>query len=547
MRQQRLREYWFPLALAVFFVLAGSLPYLYAYRSVQPGQQFMGFVGRGTPGANSYFMMARQSQEGYNCIENFYAPEPRSRSYFHFEWWAFGKFARRTGLSLIATFHIWRVVGVFAYLFAIYYLAAAALDTVFKRRTAVALICFGTGFGWLLWILNQYGLDLPISRDLKGIGVPGYLMNKPHFIRAGIFAALQYGFLLSGERTGKRHFFVLSGLAASFGSMIRPFHILETYGVCFLFPVLRSIQDRRINVESFKNYLLAAAVHTPMLLWHAYVWKENPLGLSPWQHQAEFMLHQMLWLGLPFTLICIQFLLKGFSHIPRAKAPSLMLGLWLFLALLGVNAFPYLSWAQESHYAFVMVPPILAVAGALPWLYRSVLTWKPLRQRFPLALDSLRLRRLAAVALIVASTPTTMFVYAQFFTQLHAPSGQWRYYISDDLAAAFEWIEKHSEPDTVVLASNGTSQFIPRFMDRKVVTSHDILTPYFGEKSALVHRFFAQEGDEEFKRYLIGRFDIRYVVYGEFEQEIGDQELGDCAWLDPVFTGGRVTVFKVMR
>ena len=510
----------------------------------------MGFIGRDTPGANAYFMFARQVQQGRNWMQNYYTSEPLPGHYFHFEWWAFGKFARWTGLSLIATFHLGRIAGVFLFLIAVYLLAAASLPTVRQRRLAVALICLGSGLGWAIWAINHgAALSLPLPRDLKGVSVPGHLINKPHFIRAGIFAALQYAFLLLGERTQRRRYFLASGCAAAAQSMIRPFHIPETYLVYALFPVLRWIQEQRFDRRRFENYALAAAVHTPMLLWHGYVFLTNPLGLSPWKRQADMLLMQLLWMGIPFLLISLQFAIKGLSHIPKAGLVPLLLGLWLGAAFAVVNLTPYLAWTQESHYAYVLVPPILAVAGPLPWLYRALCASPRLWARLPFPINTDRCKRAAALVLLAISMPTTAIVYAQFFTHLHHPPAwqPWRYYISDGFYGGIQWLGTHADRGSVVLASHPASQFIPRFVDNKIVLAQDVITANFNTKLGQVKRFFQGDGDEAFKRSILERYHVDYVIYGDLERQLGSVDLDRFTWLRPVYRAGDVTLYRVLR
>ncbi|MCC6143758.1 MAG: hypothetical protein IT368_08115, partial [Candidatus Hydrogenedentes bacterium] len=187
------REFLFPFLLALAFIAVGSLPYWYGYATAHDDEVFMGFVGRGTPGAQGYLMLAQQVMGDRQLMENKMTNEPLPRTYVNVEFWLYGKFAKYTGLGLMGTFHAWRALTAIAYLCIIYFLAALGLPTVFLRRTALLLIALGSGLGWIIWCINvMTPLDLPLPLDLNGVAISGYLMNKPHFIRGGLFAALQY-------------------------------------------------------------------------------------------------------------------------------------------------------------------------------------------------------------------------------------------------------------------------------------------------------------------------------------------------------------------
>ncbi len=538
--EHRLREYVFPSVLGLVIIAVGSLPYLYGYATAPPGQRFMGFVGRGTPGANGYLMLARQARDGAHLMENKVTPEPLPRTYFNLEWWLFGKASRWTGLSLMAVFHVGRALTVLGFCLAVYYLAALCLGSVFERRLAVLLICLGSGFGWILWCANHgLGLWLIPSRDLNGVSVPGYLINKPHFIRAGIFAALKYAFLLAGARSGKRRYFVLSGLSALAHSSIRPYHIPETYLVYALFPVLLNWREGRWSWGRFKNYALAGAVHLPAVAFFGYLAVAQTLGMSGWERKPGFLIEYVLWLGWPFLLFCVA--LPWYLRVREAHDATLLLTLWIVLAWLICNAYPYWGAGQEAaFYSFHIVPPILAVAGPLRWARE----WLEKRRGHPLVLPPLGSAAVAAV-LVVVSMPSTALVYAEMSSRLHTGHREWTYHLSEDTYQALCWLEEHGEPNTVVLASHDTSQFVPRIARNKVVTGHDMLTANYRQKNEWVRRFYGEANDGAFKRDLVARYAIRYVVYGPRERALGMADPAGLPWLRCVFRQGEAAVYEV--
>lgn len=536
------REYWFPLALALLFTLLGTAPYLYAYAIAAPDERFMGFVGRGTLALNSYLTLPRQIAEGHHLIENFMTSEPLKRNYFHPEWWLYGQFARWTGLSMVQTFHVWRVAGVFLFVGAVYFLCAVCFTSVYLRRLATALIVLGSGLGWVIWLLNKcFGFSLPLPLDLDGVTIAGYLVNNPHFIRAGIFSALQYAFLILGEQTGRRKYYFWSGIMAAGNTMIRPHHLPETYAIYLIYPALRAVQEKRIDWNRIKNHALAATVQLPMLLLHIHTVVLNPLGIAGWIRQSEFLLPMTLWLGLPFGLVCIYFMLKGFAHIPQARPETLMMGSWLFISWLQVQAFPYVAWAHEGFYPFMYAPVILALSGPLPCLVDEV------RRRFgnKVSFDKSAWRFAAASLLVAVSMPSTIYVYADFFVRLHHPKPTWRYYLPEHTLSAIDWLKKNAADGEVVLSSIDTGQFIPRLYDVKVFIAQDLLTANFNEKIGIVYRFYQNKEDDLFKRWIVEQYNIRYVFFGPFEHFPNGMDPDEHPWLEPVFSQGETMVYRV--
>ncbi len=545
------REYLFPLALAVAFVVLGSAPYVYGYWTAPEGTEFMGFVGRGTPGANGYLMLARQVADGGHLMQNQYTPAPTPYTYFNLEWWLFGQCARVSGLSLMGVFHVWRVLTVLAYFAALYWFAGLCLPTRGMRRYAVLLVTIGTGFGWIVWGVNRFlGLDLPLPADLGGVCVPGYLVSKPHFMRAAVFALLKYGLLLRGEQTGKARYFALSGVAALGHSAIRPYHLPETYLVYALLPLLLCWKDGRLDLRRLGRYALAGLVLLPAVAYYAWMAWENTLGMAGWQRDSLFLLQLALWLGWPFVVLCVYFLLRGFApeRVRAAGVPALLLGLWLLIAWLLLNTSPYFSAGQElAFFALTTVPPIAVLLG--PW--REARGW--LAGRAPgLAawLEAPGRARLLAAALLLAAMPGTIYVYANFFRDLHRerPGSIWRYYLDDSVAGAVQWlgVQGH-ETAPVLLASPATAQFVPRLADVRVVCGHDMLSPYFAQERGYVERFYRDTADVGYKRWLAERCRVDYVLVGPEERALGAFDAPAIPWLEPVFTQDDVTLYAVHR
>lgn len=533
------REYRLAWAAALFFVLAGSLPHLYGHLRTPEDEVFMGLVGRGTPGGQGYLMLAKQVRDGGHLMQNRMTPEPTPHTYFNLEWWIFGKTSAWTGLSLIGTFHFWRIISVVAFCLAFYYLLTLALPRRGQRSTAFLLVTCTAGFGWVVWLLNGFaGLELWRPPDLDGITVPGYLVNKPHFIRAGIFAALFYAFLIRGEQTQQRRWFVWAGLAGIGHSVIRPYHFPESYLMLALLPVVFMAREGRFDRRRAENHALAGAVLFPAVLYYAWMAHENTLGMAGWVRQSLFLLQDIAWLGAPFLIVAAHFLIAGCWGWRRAPMPMLVIGLWLLVAWLLNQAFPYFIAGHEAgFYAYVMAPPILLAGAAWPALRRAALAWGGIGLH--------RRRRLAAAAIILLGLPSAAYGHARFYWDLHYPMSPWRYYITRDMHGAMEWLRDNTPPASVVLASRDTSQFIPVVAGNRVVTGHDMLTAHYEEKNGQLKRFLATRGDDDYKRWMLREYDVRYVFMGPFEWRQDGFEPADHPWLEPVFHQGAVTVYAV--
>lgn len=558
-------EYLFPVALAIVIVVVGSFPYLYGYAIEKPGTQFMGLVGRGVPGGNSYFMFAKQAQEGYHLFENRCTPEPLPRVYFNPEWWLFGNMARWTGLSLVAVFHLTRVFAVFSLLLSLYFLLSLCLTTLFQRRLALLLIVFGSGFGWTLWSAQMaYGhllfpflvkmagahaamVPLPrpaperLLRDLNGVSVLGYLVNKPHFMYALAFAVLNYAFLVLADKSRQLRHYFLSGLCAAIHLIIRPYALVEIALVYLLFPIFSSLRERRVEKTRLKGFLITGGMLVPPVLYYLYLAYTQCLGMGGWKRPTGYMFEHFMWYGVPFVLMFFYFV--GLGHFRRVRPAHLVVLLWVTVAFLIAQAYPYISFGEESAiFAFFVVPSILAVADPLRRLYRALLRGRSGHWLARRGIPPEKTRMAAAALLVLLCSISAMGAYAKMFTGLTNHSQE--YYLSDNLHKAMLWLDANSAPNDVVLADMKTCVYVPRFTRNKAFTGQDMITNNYERKNEEMSRFFGERGGDDFKRNTVREYHVRYVICGPNEVRPGGMDPREHPWLTMVYGCGDVTVFE---
>ena len=528
------KEWILPLLLSLFFVVAGSVPYLYAQHITPPGEHFMGFVGRDTAGSNSYFAFARQAAEGRLFMTNLYTPHAPSEAYANPEWWTMGAISRWTGLTLEAIFHASRVLTVLAFLFAIYYLCAVSLGKLNQRRAAFLLIACGSGLGWIVWLANRlggFGLELPW--DIQGVSPFAYLISKPHFMLGGVFAALGYAWFIRGDQTGRLGFFCAAGLAAAAHSLVRPYHIPESVLFLALYVLVRGHGGayKRPAIQA----LACGLCHVPAILWHAWILLDNSLGLQGFHAwQPSLLLAQIFWYGLPFAAIIAHLAITTLRG--RAWRPEFsVLALWMIAAMLLLQASPYFPWGVESYFAWILAPPILFLRHTWPAI-AAWLTKGPERHR----------ARRMAVALIGALVlPSSLFAYADFFHDLRHPDYRERYYVHNDFLKAADWLRNNTEGEPVVLASLESSQFLPRIANLRVVSGQDALSANYPMMNDWVFRFYISQGDDGFKRWLCDQQSVAYVLVGPFERDFMAMRPAEHPWMVRVFESGSAAVYRV--
>ncbi len=512
--QYSLNEFVLPVVVGIFVFAIGSVPYIYGYSIANEERVFTGLVGKGTAGTNGYLMFLRQTIEGEKWHRNQCTPEKINKPYINIEWWILGRIARVLNLSPIQFFHLDRFFAVLLFALSLYFLLVATLSSVLQRIFCFFLIVFGSGFGWVLWMLNHYlDINLPLSWDVEGTQIFGYLVNKPHFIRGFGLAILMYSMLIRGFQTGKPGYFLVGGIVALLHSFMRPFLIPESYAVCFLFPLFYCWRLRNWESKWFVLSSLPAIISLPGVLYYVWLTITDPLGMKGWSEYHQFLgkpgflIEYVFGVGWTFLL-----LIPFFFYIVKRcveKVSYLIIFTWLMIAWLVCNLYPYWKVGQESGlYAFLVVPPILTVIGPYKWLLDMLnsLRWR--------GVDFLKTRGLILLAsiLILGSLPSSAYVYTNMFTSLKYGHPLWTYYMSRGTFNALNWLKAKASRDAVVIASFRTSQFIFANTNCKSVTGHFMLTREFVKKDEEVKRFYVEADNIDFQRYLIRKYNIEYIL-----------------------------------
>ncbi|VBB41997.1 conserved membrane hypothetical protein [uncultured Desulfatiglans sp.] len=538
-RNPRANDLGFLALLALLCLALSWAPYLYGYAAAPRDACFTGLVGRDVPGAYMYLMWERQALDGAHLFENRLTPERHEPFYFNPEWWLLGKALRLSSLPLTAGFHVERTVTVILLVFGLYYLAARFFTDPRERRWALILMLFATGLGWVPYALEHSGLSVPDLRlwDIQGINLFGYLINKPHFVRAILGTCIAMAFLLRGEETGRRRFFLFSGLTASLTAAVRPYDLPLLLMVYALVPALLSLQERTVSPRRTGHYLTALAGTLPAVAYYLYlrygtimdrVWKGVELEpLSP--------LELLLWLGIPF--LTGGFCFGGFRHLHRNTREGILLSLWAAALLVLIYAYPLVPWGMESAGTFY----VLSALACCVCVFRHAAP--ALQARLARSSKGRFTAHGVMIGILLLSLPSNIILYANLFEDLSRHARP--YYLPRALMDGFDWLDRHSQPSDIVLAAAENGCCLPVYGGVKAFTGHYHFTIDFSGKNALVKRFFDECEEDEFRRDLLERYAVRYVLYSDTEKHLGRFDPGGADYLQAVYRNEQLTLYEV--
>jgi len=122
---------------------------------------------------------------------------------------------------------------------------------------------------------------------------------------------------------------------------------------------------------------------------------------------------------------------------------------------------------------------------------------------------------------------------------------EYPFYLYRDEVTAMRWLEEHTPPDEVVLSAFVVGHFIPGLTGDRAFLGNAVMTLDFNRKREMVKAFFDSATSDSERQALIHEYRIRYVFYGDAEQEIGTYDPETSSFLRPVHRNSRVTIYMV--
>ncbi len=137
------------------------------------------------------------------------------------------------------------------------------------------------------------------------------------------------------------------------------------------------------------------------------------------------------------------------------------------------------------------------------------------------------------------SIPSTLLLIliGLFGAFSHQPA----YYLTQAETQAVSWIQAHTDPGALVLASPDMGHFIPGLTGRRVVYGHPFETINADQEKEWVNAFYQESGPANLA--LLSGHRINYLVFGPREQALGGKI--DLSGLQKVFQSGSVQIFAI--
>jgi len=472
--------------------IVACLPYVYAQLAAPPGQTFGGFLINVQDG-NSYLAKMRQGYEGEWLYRLAFSPEDQRGILVFTLYLGLGQLARLTGLPMMALYHAGRIVGAAAMLLTTYVLAAELTTEIGARRWAFAIAAFGSGLGLVSQLIGRATIGfVPVDFYTPEANSFYSILTNPHFPLMAAFEALALLWVFKPPFPRQPLVvqcipLVLVGLGVvSFAPYLGPVvGVVVVAGLAVLRP-----SDSGI-------YVRTAALGAAMIALLAYnLWElqTNP-AIMEWARQNQTpsppLLDTLMGLGvwLPLAVVGAYRVWKTNRPVSRAVAAALVVWIVLTLVLM------YVPYPLQRRFVGGVFMPVGILAGVgTHWVVTSLLS----------------LRRVLVLAVLIAFgfSSNGLILLVTFTAPRQADT---KMYLTNDEAAALNWLELRVSPDDVVLADTRLGNFVPGWTGARSVYGHSIETMNAEAKQAEVTDYYESGPNTD----LLERYHVQYVIGGD--------------------------------
>ncbi len=268
----------YPIFVSCAAVLLFILPYWLAYRAETRNLAFSGFLIN-TQDGNSYLAKMYQGWQGSWLFTLPFTAESGEGAFLFGYYLLLGHVARVLRISLVATYHIARLLSAMALLGSIHCFLKLGLQDQKSYRLAFFVAIFGSGMGWLALPTGAFTADFWVA---EGYPFLSGLAN-PHFpLALAILLSL-----LAPEKTPGTASILKSVpviLVSSFVlSVISPFGVVLVLGIK-TFLVLWQLLERKSIRSSLSGLIAIGSGGLPLLIYDLWVTQTNPM-LASWNSQ----------------------------------------------------------------------------------------------------------------------------------------------------------------------------------------------------------------------------------------------------------------------
>jgi hypothetical protein len=465
-----------------------------------------------------------QGAWGYNLR---FTSEPHPTVFIRLFYVWLGELNRLFQVQPEIMYQIARWVFGLAALLSVYLLARRCFENDDARWKwfAFGLAIFGAGLGWLQriagWVVGPY---TPIDYWLIDAYVLLSLSLFPHF--ALVLACMCTAFLcyLDYLQSSAHRLIVVVVLCALVVQLVNPVAFVVVDVALLVATLLHWVKSRTEARSSWVALAVVAIAQIPLFAYNFYVLT----GIPVWRQftaQNQTLSPPPVYYLMGFGLFWPPAVIGSIQAVRRKDIILLSSLAWVGVAF----ALAYLPVGIQRRFLLGVTIPfsLLATRGLNDGL------------RFLSRRNAWIARRVSLFALlmaIVVSMGTITFGLAQAVHMLSRPP---EFFYSAGLDPAFDWIDRNTGADDVILSAERTGQLLAQKTGRRVFFGHEMETLDFVGKESEIRSYY--RGELQPSQLL--QEPIRWVVYGPYEREIAPS-FAPGSELKVVFKSSAITIYR---
>jgi hypothetical protein len=549
-KRLRRRDWLIATAVSLLTALLLLLPYWLAYTTAVPDTTFTGVL-MNPEDSQTYFAKMLNGYDGSWFYTIPFTPERPQPAFLGAFYVALGRLARLLDLSLQTVWHAARFLTGFIMFLTIFYFIRRQVTERRTQWVAFLLAVFGSGFGWLLFLLNQpYWLDaFPVDFKMPEAHPFFSALTFPHIALATAVILLSFHFLLRvfahPHSSQSWRDAVVAGIFLLLLGLLHPIMIYLMIAIWGFYWILLAAQARRVLWR--RGFLLVAAFAIPGLLYvyYAYSLFADPV-LAAWNNQRQGTVsppwpHYLIAFG-PFLLLAALHARRALRN-PKSEIRNQSF-LWIWTATTVALIYAPLS-SQRRFIQGVHIPlAIFAAAGfthvVLPWL-ESRRFWQALLRRPRYEAGKMRVFITALFILFMSLSNLYVFASVSVSAVIQQPDPLFRPTAEIE---ATRWLRRNARPDAVVLGAYQTGNYVAAHSGLRAVVGHWAETGNFAEKETAVTQFFAADTSPAARQAILDRYDVAYIWHGPRERELGAFDPATLPGVDPVYQDDSITIYR---
>ena len=530
-------------------LVLSSAAYVFAYLCSPQDQVFLGFLVNNDDG-QLYLSFMREGAQGAWLTTIRFTPEPHPPALLLPLYLILGKVARLLGLANELVFHLARLAGSALLLIAVYLFSTLCLSPGAARRSAFLMVCFSSGWGWLLVLAGLADRAIvPVDIRVPEASTFLTLMTSPHFVLGIVLQLLTFIFFLGA---GRRPGYLFGGaLCLLLLSITLVYNVIVVAAAVGGYALIRCWQQRRLWALELRQAAIIGAPTVPVVLYYYVMFRVDPFWRVVYgEHdvvRTPGLMALLLGYGLVFGLALWG--LAVWAQRGQWSAPRILLVTWVVsngLLLYAPLAFQG-KLATGWHVGLCILAAVGLHDGLLHRLRRTTDAGQGIR-RDPLST--------VRNVVLIMTVPSTLLVALVGF-RVALVEHYFPYFLPVEDVQAVAWLKTHIDDHDVVLASYGVSNYLVAHSDARSYLGHQFAVIDPQGKDQALRRFYSSAASEEERRALVDANGITFVYSGAHERTLDGAEhppgrgragptwLDRVPWLAPVYRQGEIKIYGV--